>query len=88
MKKIITIGLFLFTTGAVFSQKINIDELYKIPVKTADDCKKAEPEILKAANYVLSKPLDDNDAVLAGAFILCGPPEVLTLLLLIRTSAA
>ena len=70
MKKILTAALFLFSAGAVFSQKINIDELYKIPIKTAEDCKKAEPEILKAANYVLSKPLDDNDGVMAGAFIL------------------
>ena len=69
MKKLFSIALLLFATGTAFSQ-LSITELYKIPVKTTEDCKKAEPEILKAANLVLSKPIDDNDGVLAGAYLL------------------
>lgn len=59
----------LLANSASFSQ-INAVELFNIPIKTKEDCKKAEPQVLEAANYVLSHPLDDDNAVLAGAFIL------------------
>ena len=35
-----------------------------IPVTTAEDCKKAEPKVTEAANYILSQPIDSKEAAL------------------------
>jgi len=67
MKKIALIGLFLLAGTWSFSQQYK--DYSKIPLKTADDCKKAEPEILEAANLVLKSPLDDVNGILSMAFI-------------------
>jgi hypothetical protein len=42
-----------------------------IPVKTAEDCKKAEPKVTEATMYILSQPIDSKEAALkqANAFV-------------------
>src|ERR1051325_4309967 len=54
--------LFLLFIAAVpamvFAQTKGFD---KVKVKKAEDCKKGEPKVLEAANYVLSMPLHTTD---------------------------
>jgi hypothetical protein len=42
---------------------------YDIPLKTAADCKAAEPTVLVASDFILSKPMNDGESTKPEAFI-------------------
>ena len=66
MKTLITL-LILVSNGFLFGQT----DYSTIPLKTTADCKAAEPQVLVAADFVLSKPIhDDADVKSPEAFIL------------------
>src|SRR5687768_1947157 len=67
MKKIVLIALFLFAGSAAFSQA---KDYTKIPLKTVEDCKKAEGEVMEACKLIMKKPLNDVDQAYAILFIL------------------
>ena len=54
MKNLFFTACVLFITGIATAQTD-----YNVPLKTAADCKAAEPAVLAAANLALSKPMDD-----------------------------
>jgi len=64
MKTTFTFFLLLFGSVA-FAQT----DFSSIPVKTTEDCKKAEPQVIEAANLILSKALDDASVKDAETFI-------------------
>jgi hypothetical protein len=63
MKNSITLLLLLFG-GVAFAQT----DYSTIPVKTAEECKAAEPEILILANHIISSPLNDPESTRATRF--------------------
>lgn len=65
MKNLI-ICFFALLGTTVFAQT----NYSKIPLKTAADCKAAEPSVLTAAAYILSKPMDSDSVKDARAFII------------------
>jgi hypothetical protein len=60
-----TILCFLIA-GTAFSQT----DYSKIPLKTKEDCKAAEPSVLEACGLILSKPMDDPGASKAMSFLI------------------
>lgn len=70
MKKIVFLSVFLFVASLGNAQ--DFDKISKTQLKTLEDYKKAEPEVLKAADFLFrtpSKPETQNRAI-AFQFIL------------------
>ncbi|MDQ3110464.1 MAG: hypothetical protein M3R17_11270 [Bacteroidota bacterium] len=63
MKKLF-IAFLLLSGGFVSAQD------YSVPVRTTAECKAAEPEVLLAANLIMSKPLKNPEAKKAESFVL------------------
>ncbi|MEW6468903.1 MAG: hypothetical protein AB1458_08265 [Bacteroidota bacterium] len=63
------LGILLFMFWLVsITSAAGQQDYSQIPLKTAEDCKKAEPEVLKAVNFILSKRVCDQDALTASLF--------------------
>jgi hypothetical protein len=63
MKNVLLLFL-LFSSGFISAQD------YNVPLRTTADCKAAEPEVLLAANVIMSKPLENAESKKATAFVL------------------
>jgi len=70
MKKIV-FG-FLFCFAATFVNAQDFDKIANTELKTTEDCKKAEADVLKLADYVFATPAkpDTQNRILAFQFIL------------------
>lgn len=65
MKNSLTLFLFLFAATA-FAQT----DFTKISTGSVEDCKAAEPQVLEAANLILSKPVNDAGLKDARSFLI------------------
>ena len=65
MKNYLTLFLLLFASAA-FAQT----DFTKISTGSVEDCKAAEPQVLEAANLILSKPVNDASLKDARSFLI------------------
>lgn len=65
MKKLFTVLALLFS-ACLFAQT----DYTKIPLKTKEDCKAAEPDVLSASKLIISKPLGDASVNKAMIFLI------------------